>query len=87
MGKALYGGIGPACGGGFVWLIYFASQVPQQEQARRLTLLGCALGFALVGRVAFQRVKVDEEASWIVPCPHLYRLNLRNSGRKFPVFR
>lgn len=57
MSKALYGGIGLACIIGFVWLIYRAWQVPEQEQARRLMLLGCALGFALAGRVAFQKGK------------------------------
>jgi hypothetical protein len=57
MRKTLYGGIGLACVVGFVWLIYVASQVPEQEHARRLGFLGCALGFALAGRVAFERGK------------------------------
>ncbi|HWE97630.1 MAG TPA: hypothetical protein VG269_26985 [Tepidisphaeraceae bacterium] len=62
MGKALYGGIGLACVGGFVWLIYVASQVPEQEQARRLTLLGARWGLPWRAGSHFRRAKAGEGA-------------------------
>lgn len=55
--KNIYGGIGLVCIIGFIWMIFAAFQVPADQQARRLTLLGLALAFALAGRVAFLRGK------------------------------
>ncbi|HWE95453.1 MAG TPA: hypothetical protein VG269_15905 [Tepidisphaeraceae bacterium] len=55
MHKAFFGGIGLACAAGFVWLIYIASKGTEQEHEKRLTLLGFALGFTLVGLVALEK--------------------------------
>jgi hypothetical protein len=66
MRKTLYGGIGMACVAGFVWLVFLASKVPEQEQARRLAFLGRALGFALAGRSLMERPGVGlVHALWL----------------------
>jgi hypothetical protein len=53
--KMIYGVIGLACVMGFIWMMFVAFRVPQDEQGRKLMFLGLALCFAFAGRVAFVR--------------------------------